>query len=357
MASYEQNSESKLWSVRFRENSNGDIKHKRLSGFRTKKEAQQAYIQYTKEAKEANKNINGLTFDKLIALYLDYLKTRVKDSSHYDISNKINKHITPYFEGKSVHGTQPVDILNWQKSIDAYSYAYKSNLRSLLSSIYKFGSRYYDVINIMEKVEGFRNLEPKKEMKFWTLEQFKIFIDCIDSFEYKMLFKFLYIAGCRKGEALALNWSDIDFKGKSVSITKNITNKVEGKAFEVTTPKNTSSNRIIDIPNSFCIELEQYREWQKTHFDNTEFVFGGSRPFAEQTVTRRFKEACKKADLPEIRIHDLRHSCASLLISEGISIVAVSRRLGHKNIEQTLNTYSHMMPSDTSKILNILENV
>lgn len=74
-------------------------------------------------------------------------------------------------------------------------------------------------------------------------------------------------------------------------------------------------------------------------------------------MTRAFDKAIAAAGVPRIRIHDLRHSCASLLISEGISIVAVSHRLGHKNIEQTLNTYSHMMPRDNDKMLAALEGI
>ena len=87
------------------------------------------------------------------------------------------------------------------------------------------------------------------------------------------------------------------------------------------------------------------------------FVFGGERPLAQRTTDRYFSDTCEKAGVKKIRIHDLRHSCASLLISRGVSIVAVSRQLGHSNIEQTLNTYSHLMPDDKSKIIAELETV
>ena len=74
-------------------------------------------------------------------------------------------------------------------------------------------------------------------------------------------------------------------------------------------------------------------------------------------MTKLAGNTCKAAGVKRIRIHDLRHSCASLLISNGISIVAVSNRLGHKNIEQTLNTYSHMMPEDNTKMLKVLDSI
>ena len=87
------------------------------------------------------------------------------------------------------------------------------------------------------------------------------------------------------------------------------------------------------------------------------FVFGGDRPLPPTSADRAFKSAIARAKVKPIRIHDLRHSCASLLISKGISIVAVSRQLGHSNVEQTLNTYSHMMPDDTTMIYNALDTL
>lgn len=354
MASYEQSKSSKLWSVRFREDTPDGVKNKRLSGFKTKKDAQAGYIKYVNERpKVAAAPTDKLLFADLIRHYLAHTKTRVKSSSYYDIEGKISKHIMPYFDDKLVDEVTPLDILEWQQTIDNYSYKYKSGLRTFLSSIYKFGERYYDIKNIMPKVEPFRNLEKKKKMLFWTLDEFNTFIPHVSEFEFNVLFRLLYITGCRKGEALALEWSDIDFKKRTVSITKNLTRKSSESTFAITTPKNSSSDREVDIPESLCKLLKILKESQETGT----FVFGDNKPFAERTIDRRFATACDLAGVPKIRIHDLRHSCASLLISKGISIVAVSQRLGHTNIEQTLNTYSHMMPSDTTKIIEIFDSI
>ena len=354
MASYEQNKNSKLWSVRFREDTPEGTKNKRLSGFKTKKDAQAAYITYINERpKIAAAPSQKLLFADLIRNYLAHTKTRVKPSSYYDIENKIAKHIMPFFDDKVVSDVTPLDILNWQRTVDRYSYKYKSGLRTFLSSIYKFGERYYDIKNIMPKVEPFRNLEQKKKMLFWTLDEFNTFIPYVSDFEFNVFFRTLYITGCRKGEALALEWADIDFKKKKISITKNLTRKVSNEVYAITTPKNSSSNREVDIPESLCKALSELKQSQSTG----RFVFGDERPFAERTIDRRFAAACELSGVPKIRIHDLRHSCASLLISKGISIVAVSQRLGHSNIEQTLNTYSHMMPSDTTKIIEIFDSI
>ena len=103
--------------------------------------------------------------------------------------------------------------------------------------------------------------------------------------------------------------------------------------------------------------LKEYKAEQLEKFASPTFVFGGDRPLASRSTDRYFADVCEKVGVRKIRIHDLRHSCASLLISKGVSIVAVSRQLGHSNIEQTLNTYSHLMPDDRSKVVAELEAI
>lgn len=355
MASYTQNKSSKLWSVRFRETTDGKTVQKRLSGYKTKKEAIAAYELYKLNTQaEKPKDEEKILFAVLAEAYLNYEKSRVKESSYYDIERKIRKHIIPYFGKFAVNDIKPINVLGWQETLSEYSYSHRSGLRTYLSSILKYGERYHDTLNVMNKVEPMRNPDIKTdEVHYWTKEQFEKFIDCVDEEAYSVFFRFLYISGCRKGEALALTWSDIDLQNGIVNISKNITKKVAGASYAVTTPKNKSSVRKINIPPSFCVELAEYKSKNKM----SEFVFGGERPFPERTIDRRFASACKLAEVPKIRIHDLRHSCASLLISEGVSIVAVSKRLGHKNVEQTLNTYSHMMPNDVTRIIEILDKI
>lgn len=358
MPSFEQNEKNKKWSVRFRAIIDGVEKQKRLSGFKTKKEANLAYLEFQSEnnkkiKKEASKKEpQEMLFKTLAEGYLQNLKTRVKESSYLTLQSKLNKHLIPSFGEKRIKEISPLTVLEWQQGIDHYAYKHKKSLRTLLSSIYKFGERYYDIHNVMAKVEPLRNVEPPKEMEYWTKEEFEKFIGACEEDEIKLLFKFLYITGCRKGECQAVTWRDIDFKNATVRINKNITRKTTEGYYKVSSPKNLTSNRSIDLPKSFCKELEN-----KKAENIDEFVFGGARPIPDKTIERAIKKYAEKAGVKIIRVHDLRHSCASLLISQGVSIVAVSKRLGHKDIEQTLNTYAHLMPREASKIVEIFENV
>ncbi len=371
MPSYEKNKSSGLWSVRFREISpvDGSTHQKRLSGFETKKAAQYGYEDYIAEQKksDAEKKLQQVTepehsklmFNELLASYYRFEKARIKESSYYDLHHKIQGKIEPFFCGRRMSDITPVTILEWQNTIERYSFAYKKKLVNMLAAIYNYGEKYYDIPNIMNKVDRPRNLEAKKEMLFWTPEEFSKFISKVDRPEYAALFRFLYVTGCRRGEALALSWEDIDFKKGSVKISKNITFKTEDKSspYHITTPKNASSNRTIALPPFFLDMMNEYREWQKKNATQTNFVFGGESPLRPTSVARIMDAAIVEGGVKRIRVHDLRHSCASFLIHKGVSVVAVSKRMGHTNIEQTLNTYSHMLPDDQTMILNHFTDV
>lgn len=371
MPSYEKNKSSGLWSCRFREiDENGMSHQKRLSGYQTKREAQYGYEDYIKTAEERKQNKiitqtapktdpDDIIFDELYNSFIEFKRTRVKETTLYDLEKKTKSRLLPFFSGKKLKDIKPATVLEWQNSLSKYSYQYRSNLLSFLSAIYSYGEKYNDITNIMNKVDRPRNLEGKKEMLFWTPEQFKKVVNNIKSPEYKMLYKLLYVTGCRRGEALALSWEDIDSEKGVITVNKSVAFKVktENKNYKITTPKNLGSNRTIAIPEFLVKELKEYKKWQLDNKINTEFVFGGNAPLPPTSVRRVLDEAANKVNVPKIRVHDLRHSCASYLIHAGVSIVAVSRQLGHTNIEQTLNTYSHMLPDDRIIIRNNLEKL
>lgn len=349
MPSFEQR-DSGLWSVRFTTYEGEKEKTKRLSGFKTKREAREAYEKYKAEniTRSKRKPTPADNFRDLLALYLEHQKTALKESSFEDYRLRIGKHIAPFFGDGPTLDITPAKILEWQHTLDGYSYKYKITLRGLLISIFRFGHKYYDLPNPMDKVDGFRNLDGKKEMSIWTEEEFARFLSCADDPLYHAFFRFLYATGCRRGEALALTRGDIDVGKRVVSITKSVSFRTKD-GFKVTSPKNAASNRRIVVSQSVLDEI--------LSLPDGKFIFGGEKPVTEATIRRRLSNYAKRAGLNEIRLHDLRHSHASLLISKGVSIVAVSKRLGHATTEQTLNTYAHMMPSDVDRIDQAISSI
>ncbi len=364
MPSYEKSKSSGLWSVRFREQVDGREKNKRLSGFKTKKDAQYGYEDYVAAQKLAAQNKKELTppepeditFDRLLEQYIAFKSTRLKDTTFYDVEKKLRLRILPFFSGMKLRDIRPTTILEWQKSISNFSYAYQKTLMTHLSMIFNYGEKYLDIPNVAKRVDRPRNLEAKKEMLTWSPEEFALFVAKIENPIYETFFRFLYLSGCRLGEACALQWTDLDLNTGSVSITKSITHKAhdEGKNYKITTPKNIGSNRTIYLPRFFCEQLIAYQN----AVDNAgPFVFGGSKPLAPTSITRILQKSANAAGVKIIRIHDIRHSCASLLIHKGVSIVAVSHHLGHKSVKQTLDTYSHMLPDDRAMIINAINSI
>ena len=351
MASYEKRTNT--WSVRYRDNTCSGKVNRRKSGFGSQEEAEIAFktIKADYESRTVNLDAAPITFEDLLVLYLERSKSRVKESSYYTTISKIDSHIRPYFWQYELKNVTPSLILKWQNSLSHYSFKYRVALNNLLSSIFKFGQRYYDTKNPMDKVGPLRNIDCKREMNIWTEEEFRRFISVIDEPVFSMFFRFLYISGCRKGEAFALNFEDIDIENSTIRINKNLTRKVKGRPYAITSPKNQYSNRAIEMPTSFLKELLTLRS-----SDEDLFVFGGANPLADSTVRRRQQKWIRESRVKKLTTHEIRHSHASLLISRGVSIVAVSRRLGHSSIKQTLDTYSHIMPSDVEKIIGIFED-
>ncbi len=349
---------NKSWSVRFRYvESNGKEVQKRLSGFSTKKEAQAAELEFKVQHKTNYKKLDQLSFVELFNDYEKFIKTRTKASTHYDFKSKTEGHILPYFKDYNVIDITPKIILEWQNTLEKFSYNYKCHLRTCLSGMLRYAEKYYDIPNQLRKVDNFRNLEQEQEMSIWTPEEFEKAMSFVKDKEYKVFYTALYLTGARKGEMLATSWNDWDFDKKILNINKSVSKKVTGAQWIVTTPKNKSSNRKIRIPD-YLIEIMKDLYVNKLNENKIgQFVFGNEKPLPETCICRYLTKAANDADIKVIRIHDLRHSHASYLLSKGISVVAVAKRLGHSNIEQTLNTYAHLLPEDNESLINRLENL
>ncbi len=349
------NSLNKSWSVRFTFiNEEGKEIQKRISGKNTRREVQEEYTKFIATAKKYTKIEDikkDLIFKDLYEEYKQFTQSRIKQSSYYDFCSKCNLHILPDFENYKVKDITPKMILAWQNKLKDYSFKYKTCLRMYLNSILAYAEKYYGIPNKVRQVDNFRNVELKKEMLFWTPEEFNSFIECVDQEIYKAFFYALYYTGARKGEILATTWQDWDLQANTLRINKTVTKKVYGAKFIITVPKNQSSIRTIPLPKVLVEIMKNYKKDREDY----KFVFADENPLADSSIGRVQIEACEKSGVKKIRLHDFRHSHASLLLSQGASVVAVAKRLGHSNIEQTLNTYAHMMPEENEILLNILD--
>lgn len=142
-------------------------------------------------------------------------------------------------------------------------------------------------------------------------------------------------------------------------IRRSIAQKTKGEDIE-TQPKNKSSIRDLQMPAQLIEILNEHKERQRAAsrlFSDDYRICGGERPLRDTSIDKHNRKFAIEADLPRIRIHDFRHSHASLLANEGINIQEIARRLGHSNVQITWNTYSHLYPREEDRAIEVLERI
>ncbi len=204
------------------------------------------------------------------------------------------------------------------------------------------------------------------EMAYYSENEIKHLLKLLDSedIDLRVAVYMLVLGGFRRGELLGLYWEDVNFEKQTVKICKNLLN-IRGKGVTETTVKTVKSNRTVTLPSK-CFELlKEYKSVQekrkellcsKWHDSPYVFksIFGGC--MNPEWLSRNWKLFLKKHNFRRIRLHDLRHTCATYLLSIGTPIATVSRKLGHSDIYTTLNTYTHSLEADDKKAVEELSN-
>lgn len=158
--------------------------------------------------------------------------------------------------------------------------------------------------------------------------------------------------GLRRGELLALRWSDVDLNGNLLTVRRNLVELPKGLVFHE--PKTITGRRTVTLPSFAVRMLRQQKRLQAEHklrlgeaYQDRGLVFAhqDGSPFRPSTVTNSFSAAVRRAGLPHISFHGLRHTHASLLLMQGVHPKVVQERLGHKTIAITLDIYSHVLPT------------
>ena len=181
-------------------------------------------------------------------------------------------------------------------------------------------------------------------MKFWTVEEFNKFIAAVeDKPVSKVAFELLFWTGMRSAELLALTLNDFDFEALTVSINKNYARM--GDQDLILEPKTPKSKRVVTIPFFLGMLVQKYAS-KLYDYKPDERLFQVTKYYLHHEIDR----GCKKSKVKKIRIHDLRHSYASLLIELVFSPLLISERLGHENVETTLETYAHLYPNKQGEI-------
>lgn len=329
----------------------GVNRQKKKEGFTTQREAKAYEREFLNKAKASV----DMTFGSLYQIYMEDCQSRLKPTTYANKEYVIKLKVLPYFKDMPINTIEPSTIRKWQNELltheNGYSQTYLKTVNNQLTAMFNFAMKYYKLPSNPARIAGSMGKKNADSMEFWTVEEFNRFIPQVeDKVVSKVVFELLFWTGMRSGELLALTLNDFDFQGQTVSISKNYARHDNQDL--ILEPKTPKSKRVITIPPFLCDLVKDYAS-KLYDYKPDERLFMVTKHFLHHEMSR----GSKKANVKRIRIHDLRHSHASLLIEMGFSPLLISERLGHENIETTLQTYSHLYPNKHSEVANKLQEL
>lgn len=330
-------------------------------GFRTQREARLAI---------ADLELNGLskpesepqmihTYEQIYNLWYEEYKTTVKASTLLKTERVFKNHILPAFGNKPIQDIKPMDAQNqmniWHKKL-----VRASMVMNYAGLVFDYAIRM-QLINInptkvIKKPVRKESVREDKDMNFYDKDELKKFMAALENnnnFRAFVYFRLLAFTGMRKGESLALKWSDIDLEKQTLYINKAVSRSATG--LYIQTPKTSSSIRRISIDDKTVSILQEYK---KESPDGLVFQSEDGGILSPAKPRKWYLTAMKNLpdDFKQISIHGFRHTHASLLFEAGASIKDVQSRLGHSDIQTTMDVYTHVSKTAKEQLANRFNN-
>ncbi len=336
----------------------GNRKRKTINFTGTKSEAikREAELKTEYYHMGESKRITDLTFKDLSEIFIEkYCKPNISLVTTNGYKKSL-KRILPIIGNRKLKDITPFVLDNMYQKLrigkngQELGYHSNYNLYKVVNVMFNQAIRW----EIMDKNPNLKASKPKKEHKeknFYDVYQVKKLLDVLEneSIKYKMLIVLALDSGARRSEICALRWSDIDLDTRMVSITKSL-KVVEGVIDEKTT-KTESSIRTIKLSEATINLIKEYKKWQDAYklVNKQRWIGKDDRVFTSLNGSYMFPGTCdhilrkivKKYNLDPICFHELRHTCASLLINSGVDPKTVSKRLGHSDTSITMEIYTH----------------
>ncbi len=338
---------------------------KLAQGCKLQKEAKEYERLFRMQYQDIQVSIRNKTFEE-IAIEMNNDDINVKEATRHT-NLEVLRRIFPKIGNKKINLITKDYLQRFIRELESkYSEAYVSAIYYAINKVFKYALlKDYIQINPLSKVRLRVDRDTvKAEKHFWEPADFERFIKEVQDIEYKAFYTFSFWMGTRRGETLALQWKDVDFDNKSVSIHKTVTKRIKNKDWALTTPKTKNSIRNITMPDVVVDILHTLYDKQKVMygFNNEVFLFGYYRPMPED-YPRRYMEKLiievnqdTKAKIDRITIHEFRHSHASYLInnmSDQFTVYDIAKRLGD-TVETVLSTYAHQFKNADKKLSDFI---
>lgn len=338
------------WLIQYRyKDWTGKTRKSTKRGFKTKRDAEDWLRSFLLKQDHSM----DMKFADFINLYFEDMEHRLREHTMINKRNIAKNKLIPYFGEKRINEISVADVRAWQNSLiqAGHSPTYLRCINNQLSAIFNYGMRYYDLSMNPCRKAGSMGKNKADEMQIWTKEEFERFADSIMDKRLSWLgFQILFWTGMRVGELLALTFADVNLETRVITINKSY-QRLRGRDV-ITAPKTPKSVRNVNIPGFLAEDIEDYRDSLYDPQPDDRLL-----PTTKALLDKEIRRGVKLSGVKKIRIHDLRHSHASLLIELGFSPKEIAERLGHENIETTLNTYSHLYPNKQERLADRLEQL
>lgn len=315
-----------------------------------------------------DKNIeydSNMLFYKLVEMWLETMKTKVRESTYVNYKTVVNAHIVPYFKNLNIkardlcpHHLEEYYALKSKTLSNSTLSKHHANIHSAL----EYGRKNHIVNYNVAKDVTISRKRNSKTGNFYTDDMIKKLVDAVtgDVIETPVIITCQY--GLRRSEALGLKWDAIDFKTHKISIRATLVN-VGSKPTYVENTKSEASNRTLHMTDDFEAYLKSVQARQNANrekfgdaYKDEGFVCtqDDGEVISPTRLSRRYKKLIERNGLPEIRFHDLRHSAATNLLAKGFNVKDVSTWLGHADVTVTLNIYGHVLEKSKVDMANAL---
>jgi integrase len=349
----------------------GNKPHRETHSFKTKREAEEWMRQTIHEVDAGLSAENhNITLDEYHKKWLVVKQLKVRIRTLDDYQRLCRLYIVPYFGNRSMRNIKTADINDFYISlvhrgtgVPTIGYVHRV-LRTIFSNAIREGVVNFNpcMYASRPKTKKSRNAEVMSESDLVA------FLDLADKTSFGMLFRTAGMTGLRLGELLGLTWGDVNFAKGKIHVNKQIpTRHVKGTKRVATETKTDAGNRILPVGNTLLRDLQRHQDLQKAHIafmgsswkdQNLVFPSNIGTPLQAGYLEKASKQIFAVIGLDNsFTFHNLRHTAASIMLNNGMSLVEVSKYLGHSSPTVTAEIYAHVMPGGLEKAVSVFDKV